>query len=116
MRRQRQQQQSGRKPTARSEEPRDRAHPKTARELQVAVGTDNVLAAWINQGEVVDASEAEMYRMVRRGGRRSGAFGVLGWRAAARAQQFERVLKYERSRGGGGGVRPAVRCGGGRRR
>jgi len=51
--------------TARPEEPVIGAH-QTARELQVAVATDQVLAAWIQTGvEVVMASEAEMYRLVR---------------------------------------------------
>src|SRR5260370_36447690 len=45
--------------TARPEEPAIGAH-QTARELQVAVGTDQVLAAWIQtEVEVVMASEAE---------------------------------------------------------
>src|SRR5258708_28702762 len=71
--------------TARPEEPAMGAH-QTARELQVAVGTDQVLAAWIQTGEeVVMASEAEMYRLVREPARPHEPLAVPRVAAAARS-------------------------------
>src|SRR5882757_5217577 len=77
--------------TARPEEPAIGAH-QTARELQVAVATDQVLAAWIQTGvEVVMASEAEMYRLVRVAARRAGPLAVPRVAAAARAPAVREV-------------------------
>jgi len=77
--------------TARPEGPVIGAH-QTARELQVAVATDQVLAAWIQTGvEVVMASEAEMYRLVRVAARRAGPLAVPRVAAAARAPAVREV-------------------------
>src|SRR5882762_6286309 len=77
--------------TARPEGPVIGAH-QTAPELQVAVATDQVRAAWIQTGvEVVIASEAEMYRLVPVVARRAGPLAVPRVAAAARAPAVREV-------------------------
>src|SRR5258708_295776 len=66
--------------------------PQTEREPQVAVATGQVLAAWIQTGvEVVMASEAEMYRLVRVAARRAEPLAVPRVAAAARAPAVREV-------------------------
>ncbi len=79
--------------TARPEGPGIGAH-LIARDLQVAVATDQARAAWIQRGvEVVTVSEAEMYRPVRVAARKAGPLAVHRVAAAARAPAVREVLQ-----------------------